>query len=94
MVLMVRPDHLHLDNIAVRPGHQGQGLGRRLLELAEAEARRQGFDELRLYTHQTMVENVALYTHLGWEETGRGEQDGYACVFMRKRLGATTTGRG
>jgi hypothetical protein len=34
-----------------------------------------------------MIENQALYARLGFAETGRGEQAGFARVFMRKRLG-------
>jgi ribosomal protein S18 acetylase RimI-like enzyme len=81
-----QPDHLLLDNIAVRPDQQGQGLGRRLIAFAEDEARRLAFAELRLYTHEKMVENIALYTRLGFAETGRGHQAGYDRVFMTKRL--------
>jgi ribosomal protein S18 acetylase RimI-like enzyme len=88
LVLLPKPDHLLLDNIAVRPDRQGRGLGRRLVAFAEAETRRRGFAELRLYTHETMTENIVLYARLGFVETGRGEQDGYARVFMAKRLGA------
>src|SRR5207248_3702868 len=86
IVLLPRPDHLLLDNIAVRPDRQGRGLGRRLVDFAESEARRLGYAELRLYTHATMTENIALYKRLGFEETGRGEQAGYDRVFMAKRL--------
>ena len=87
IVLLAKPDHLLLDNIAVRPDRQGQGLGRQLIGFAEAEARRLGFTELRLYTHETMTENIALYTRLGFVETGRGHEAGYDRVFMTKRLG-------
>jgi GNAT superfamily N-acetyltransferase len=86
IVLVPQPDHLLLDNIAVRPDQQGQGLGRRLIAFAEDEARRLAFAELRLYTHEKMVENIALYTRLGFAETGRGHQAGYDRVFMTKRL--------
>lgn len=86
IVLLPQPDHLLLDNIAVRPDCQGSGLGRRLIAFAEAEARRLGFTEVRLYTHVTMVENIALYTRLGFVETGRGRENGYDRVFMTKRL--------
>lgn len=86
IVLLPKPDHLLLDNIAVRPDRQGQGLGRRLIEFAEAEARRLGYPELRLYTHEKMTENIALYRRLGFEGTGRGHQAGYDRVFMTKRL--------
>ncbi len=86
IVLLPKPDHLLLDNIAVRPTRQGQGLGRRLIEFAENEARRLGYPELRLYTHEKMTENIALYRRLGFEETGRGREAGYDRVFMTKRL--------
>jgi ribosomal protein S18 acetylase RimI-like enzyme len=86
IVLVPKTDHLLLDNIAVRPDCQGRGLGRRLIAFAEAEARRQGFAELRLYTHERMTENIAVYTRLGFAETGRGRQAGYERVFMCKRV--------
>jgi ribosomal protein S18 acetylase RimI-like enzyme len=85
LVLLPQSDHLLLDNIAVRPDSQGMGLGRRLIAFAEAEAYRLGFAEVRLYTHQTMTENIALYTRLGFVETGRGRENGYDRVFMTKR---------
>ena len=86
IVLVPQPDHLLLDNIAVRPDRQSRGLGRRLIEFAEDEARRLGFAELRLYTHEKMTENIALYARLGFVETGRGQQAGYDRVFMTKPL--------
>ena len=91
IVLVPKPDHLLLDNIAVRPDRQGRGLGRRLIAFAESEARRLGHAELRLYTHATMLENIALYRRLGFEETGRGQDAGYDRVFMRKRVGGGAT---
>jgi ribosomal protein S18 acetylase RimI-like enzyme len=87
VVLLPQPDHLLLDNIAVRPDRQGTGLGRRLVAFAEAEARRLGYAELRLYTHATMTENIVLYTRLGFREIGRGLAAGYDRVFMAKDLG-------
>jgi len=86
IVLLPKPDHLLLDNIAVRPDRQGRGLGRELIAFAETEARRLGHDELRLYTHATMTENIALYARLGFAETGRGHDAGYDRVFMAKRV--------
>jgi len=86
IVLLPQSGHMMLDNVAVRPARQGQGLGRRLIAFAEAEAMRLGRADLRLYTHAAMTENIALYTRLGFAETGRGHQAGYDRVFMRKRL--------
>lgn len=88
VVLLPAPDYLLLDNIAVSPQRQGSGLGRRLLAFVEAEALRRGYREIRLYTHQTMVENQRLYASIGYEETGRGTEAGYDRVFMRKQLRA------
>ena len=90
IVLLPKPDHLLLDNIAVRPDRQGRGLGRRLIAFAESEARRLGYAELRLYTHETMTENIALYTRLGFRETGRGQEAGYDRVFMTKPTAPTS----
>ncbi len=92
-VLLPKADHLLLDNVAVDPDYHKAGHGRRLIEFAEAEAIRRGFDEIRLYTHVTMHENIAYYPKLGYEETHRGEQDGYARVFMRKRLVPESPGK-
>ena len=86
IVLLAEDDHLLLDNVAVDPEQAGRGLGRLLMEFAEAEARRRGYDELRLYTLEKMTENVAMFRLLGWQETGRGEQAGYSRVFFRKAL--------
>jgi ribosomal protein S18 acetylase RimI-like enzyme len=86
IVLLPRTNYLLLDNVAVSPARQGVGLGRRLLAFAEAEAVRRGYHEIRLYTHQTMVENQRLYASIGYEETGRGTEAGYDRVFMHKRL--------
>jgi GNAT superfamily N-acetyltransferase len=87
IVLLPKPDHLLLDNIAVRPDRQGKGFGRALIEFAEREARRLGFGEIRLYTHEKMTENIALYARIGFVETERRHDGGYDRVFMTKSLG-------
>jgi GNAT superfamily N-acetyltransferase len=86
IVLVDEPDHLHVENVAVAPGAQGRGLGRALMAFAEGEARRRGHGEIRLYTHRKMVETPPFYAALGYEEIGRGVQDGYDRIFFRKRL--------
>ena len=86
IVLIPRRDHLLLDNIAVRPDRQGKGFGRALIEHAEREALRLGLREIRLYTHEKMTENIALYKRIGFVETGRRREAGYDRVFMSKPL--------
>jgi GNAT superfamily N-acetyltransferase len=86
IVLVVKPDHLLLENIAVRPAEQGTGIGSRLLTLAEEQAALLGLTEIRLYTNIAMTENLAYYPRRGFVETHRGEQDGYSRVYFAKRL--------
>jgi anti-sigma regulatory factor (Ser/Thr protein kinase)/ribosomal protein S18 acetylase RimI-like enzyme len=86
IVLVPHPDHLLVENVAVAPGQQGLGIGTRLLRLAEEQAGHAGVAELRLYTHESMTENLALYRRRGYVETHREEQDGFRRVFLRKTL--------
>jgi ribosomal protein S18 acetylase RimI-like enzyme len=86
LVLVVHPDHLLLENVAVVPSAQRRGVGTRLLALAEDQARARGLDEIRLYTNEAMTENLAYYARHGYTETRRAEQDGFRRVFFAKRL--------
>ncbi len=86
VVLVEQPGILLLDNLAVAPDAQGQGIGRRLLAFAEARARARGFGAIRLYTHERMTENIALYARAGYAETHRATEGGYPRVHMRKDL--------
>lgn len=86
IVLVERPDHLLVENVAVEPGRQGEGIGRILLDFAEARARASGRGLLRLYTNAAMTENLAIYAHLGYVEEDRRVEDGFERVFLTKRL--------
>ena len=87
LVLVPFADHLLLENVAVDPGRQGRGVGRRLLALAEERTTALGLSELRLYTHAVMVENQRLYERIGYLRTDRRDDDGFDRVFYEKRLG-------
>ena len=50
--------------------------------------------EVRLYTHELMVENISLYGRLGYQEVERRAEEGFRRVFMRKVLDSTATCRG
>jgi GNAT superfamily N-acetyltransferase len=75
-----------LDSIAVDPTAQRRGIGRQLLEFAEAEARRLGFESIYLMTNEKMTENRALYERIGYVLFDRRAVDGYSRVLMRKAL--------
>jgi ribosomal protein S18 acetylase RimI-like enzyme len=87
VVLVRQRDHMLLDNVAVAPEKQGCGLGRALMDFAEAKVRECGYNEIRLYTNELMPRNLALYGRLGYEETARQLDSGFTRVFMKKILG-------
>ena len=83
---MLEADHLWIENIAVRPELQGQGLGRRLLAHAEELARAARRTELRLLTNGDFAANIALYERSGYAVTAREPFMGGTTVYMRKAL--------
>jgi GNAT superfamily N-acetyltransferase len=87
IVLTVDDEEFLIDNVAVEPSHRGEGFGRALLEVVEAEARHTGFDSIHLYTHQKLRENVALYSRIGNVEYDRRSHGEFSLVYMRKHLG-------
>ena len=86
LVTEPRPDHLFVDVVAVPPAAQRRGIGRRLMAFAEAEAARRGLAEVWLYTHEVMSGARALYPALGYRETGRRFEDGYARIYFARRV--------
>jgi GNAT superfamily N-acetyltransferase len=63
-------DTLLVENVAVAPAHQGRGVGTRLLALADAIARSEGKQRIRLYTNKRWAQNIRLYLRLGYEIDG------------------------
>jgi GNAT superfamily N-acetyltransferase len=82
-----QPDHLLIENIAVRPDQQGKGLGDILLTHAEDYARSLGLSETRLYTNVMFAANRAFYAKRGYSEFARETlAPGAIAVHMRKLL--------
>lgn len=81
-----RGDHIHLENVAVHPDFAGRGMGGALLRHVEDRARLHGLRAVELYTNGAMTENLALYPHLGYAETGRRVEDGFNRVYFRKTV--------
>jgi ribosomal protein S18 acetylase RimI-like enzyme len=86
IVLYPRRDHLHVENVAVFPGHHGHGIGKALLSFAEDHAKRQRLCAVELYTNAMMTENLVYYPKLGYDEISRREEDGFSRVYFRKCL--------
>jgi ribosomal protein S18 acetylase RimI-like enzyme len=82
LIMAFENDQASIANIAVNPKFQGQGIGGELMRFAESKARESDFSELLLATHVLLDENISLYRHLGWEETGRDDTR----VFMKKDI--------
>jgi ribosomal protein S18 acetylase RimI-like enzyme len=79
-------DSLLIVNVAVRPGMQGRGLGKKLLLLAEGIATEGGFSGVRLYTNALMAGNIRLYETLGYHREREELRDVGTVVYMRKVL--------
>ncbi|WP_158743374.1 GNAT family N-acetyltransferase [Acidisphaera sp. L21] len=86
LVLVPEEGAMLLDNVAVSPDAQGLGLGRRMLEFAERAARAAGYRSITLYTNEAMVENIGLYSRIGYVETHRAVEKGLRRVYMAKPL--------
>jgi ribosomal protein S18 acetylase RimI-like enzyme len=86
VVITQHADHVELNNVAVDPSRQRQGLGRRLVELAAELGREAGVTEIRLYTNARMSDNLRFYPALGFEETERRSSGGYDRVYFRRKI--------
>src|SRR3982074_383394 len=86
MIAWPEPDAYFIDNIALDPESQGDGLGRRLIDHAVAQAEKLKLPALRLYTNVLMTENLSMYAHIGFVETHRVVEKGFHRVYMRWNL--------
>lgn len=77
MIAWPEPDAYFIDNIAIDPQSQGDGLGRRLIDHAVAQAEKLKLPALRLYTNVLMTENLSMYAHIGFVETHRVVEKGF-----------------
>ena len=81
-----RPDHLWIENVAVHPDRQHQGLGRKLLKWAEKRAAVAGTGEIRLVTNGAFETNIALYKRVGYAVDRTEPFRGGTAVYMSKRV--------
>jgi GNAT superfamily N-acetyltransferase len=77
VILTEKPGRLYIGKLAVAEAMQGKGLARALIGVAEERARELGLDRLELETRVELTENHAVFTRLGFVETGRKAHAGY-----------------
>lgn len=85
----VKGDALYIGKLAVRPGLQGAGIGRKLVDAAREEARRRGLGILELQTRIELVENHATFARMGFVKTGEDAHEGFdrpTSITMRAKL--------
>ncbi|HMO30686.1 GNAT family N-acetyltransferase [Enterovirga sp.] len=81
------PDHLEVWSLSVDPARQNAGIGRRLLEAAEARAKALGLSTLRLFTGKPLTKNIDWYRRRGYAEEREEElPDGRRLVHMVKTI--------
>lgn len=89
VILTPKRQALYLGKLAVAAEARGQGLARRLVELAESRARALGLTFLELQTRIELVDNHTTFVRLGFVETGRTAHAGFdrpTSITMRKML--------
>ncbi len=65
------PDSWYVCGVALYPEHRGQGLGTRLMQLANDQARQNGFEKVSLVAFAQNEGSVRLYQRLGYEIVDR-----------------------
>ena len=82
----VEPGIAELTRIYVAPSGRRRRLGQRIVERLETEAVNRGVRTLRLDTRADLVEALALYAKLGYEEVAPFNDGEYADVWLAKEL--------
>jgi ribosomal protein S18 acetylase RimI-like enzyme len=75
--LSPKEDCLYLGKLAVTKEAQGSGLARQLVSVAETRARARKLATLRLEARIELVENQAMFAHLGFVKVGETAHPGY-----------------
>ena len=83
--LQAQGPRLYLGTLAVAPAAQAHGLGRHLLEAAEAQARQQGCTHLKITVVSARTELLAWYERRGYGRTGTTEPFPAGTRFGRPR---------
>lgn len=89
MFLKPEAECLYVGKLAVAPGQQGKGVGRRLLAIAENTAHSLNLSTLRLETRVELVGNHTTFGRWGFQKTAEKSHPGFdrvTFIEMRKTL--------
>lgn len=76
----------HIRRMWVAPRVRGLGVGRRLLQEIERVAFDLGARKIRLDTHRSLTEAIAMYRRSGYTEAAPSSDERYADYWFEKRL--------
>jgi GNAT superfamily N-acetyltransferase len=76
----------HLRRMWVSPSVRGLGVGRRLLSTLEDVAHAHGARRVRLDTHRSLTEAIAMYRRSGYTESQAASAEKYADYWFEKKL--------
>lgn len=76
----------YLKRMWVADAARGMGIGRRMLEALEVEARALGLRTLRLETNRSLQEAIRLYRSTGFREVAAFNTDPYGHHWFEKSL--------
>ena len=77
VVLTEEADHVYLGKLAVAEQARGKGVGKALVQAAEAFAAARGKPVLELQTRIELTDNHRTFAGLGFVETARTAHEGY-----------------
>jgi GNAT superfamily N-acetyltransferase len=81
---------LHLTSMAILPARQRAGVGRILMAAAEAQARRDGFEAIRLDAYQGAAGAGPFYMKCGYADRGRAVYRETPLIYFEKLLPAAS----
>lgn len=74
----------HIGRLFVSPGHQGRGIGRRLMQAAEEQFGESG--KFKLITGGKSADNIRLYEGLGYQITGEAMENGKTPLVIMEKV--------
>ena len=84
--LIPQPGCILIENLAVSPDFQGQGLGRYLMAHVERMAAALGHRRIELYTNKLFAANLRFYQALGYGIDREEPFKGGVIVYMSKQV--------